>query len=226
MQYRLQITLIVPPDGRRVNPREQRRMKRILFIRHGQTDWNLEMRWQGHLDVPLNEAGAAQARRLADHLCGRPITAVYSSDLGRAQATAAPIAEVLGLPVKLDLRWRELNLGIFQGLTTNEINSQYPDEARLMRQDYLDYVIPKGEARRAMQRRAYAAYLEIVAREPGPEIAVVTHGGTIRAIMLNLFDLDETMKRISVKNTSITTVEVDGKHARLVEAAVTPHLSG
>jgi len=226
MEYRLQLTLIVPPDGRRVNPREQRRMKRILLIRHGQTDWNLEQRWQGHLDVPLNEAGQAQVRRLADHLRERTITAVYSSDLTRAQMTAAQIAEVHGLTVKPDPRWRELNLGVFQGMTTSEINGKYPDEARQMRQDYLGYVIPTGEPRRAMQERAYAAYRDIIAREPGPEIAVITHGGTIRVLLLNLFDIDDAMRRMSVKNTSITTIEVNGDRARLIEAAATPHLLG
>ncbi|MCC6801657.1 MAG: histidine phosphatase family protein [Anaerolineae bacterium] len=199
-------------------------MKRILLIRHGQTDWNLEQRWQGHLDVPLNTAGRDQARRLADYLRERSITAVYSSDLTRAVMTAEPIARSHGLDIKPDPRLRELNLGVFQGLTTSEINSKYPEESRQMSLDYLGYVIPTGEARRAMQDRAYAAYRDIVAAETGPEIAVVTHGGTIRVLLLKLFDVDDMMKRISVKNTSVTTIDADGKGARLVEAAATPHL--
>lgn len=199
-------------------------MKRILLIRHGQTDWNLEQRWQGHLDVPLNTAGREQVRRLADYLRERSITAVYSSDLARAITTAEPIARSHGLDVKPDPRLRELNLGVFQGLTTSEINSKYPEESRQMSLDYLGYVIPTGEARRAMQERAYAAYLDIVAAETGPEIAVVTHGGTIRVLLLKLFDVDDMMKRISVKNTSVTTIDVDGNGALLVEAAATPHL--
>lgn len=199
-------------------------MKRILLIRHGQTDWNLEQRWQGHLDVPLNEAGREQASRLADYLREREITAVYSSDLVRAITTAAPVAKTHGLTVMPDARLRELNLGIFQGLTTTEINSKYPEESRQMRLDYMGYVIPTGEPRRAMQDRAYAAYREIVAHEHGPEVAVVTHGGTIRVLLLKLFDLDDAMKRISVKNTSITAIDVGENGAKLVEAAATPHL--
>jgi broad specificity phosphatase PhoE len=199
-------------------------MKRILLIRHGQTDWNLEGRWQGHLDVPLNDAGLEQARRLADHLRGRPITAVYSSDLVRARVTAAQIAGVFDLAVKTDPRWRELHLGVFQGLTTSEITGKYPDALRQMREDYLDYVIPTGAARRTMQERAYAAYTEVVAREPGPEIAVVSHGGTIRVLLLKLFgETDEIMRR-SMPNTSVSIVETDGAAHRLIEAGSTLHL--
>src|SRR3954469_644487 len=97
-------------------------MKRILLIRHGQTDWNVEGGWQAHLDEPLNATGIKQAQALAEYLRGRAISAIYSSDLLRARVTAEWIAQAIGLPVKEDQRWRELNLGVFQGLTTSEIN--------------------------------------------------------------------------------------------------------
>lgn len=199
-------------------------MKRILLIRHGQTDWNTEGRWQGHSDVPLNDAGRSQARSLAAHLREHPITAVYSSDLVRAHETAARIAEAHGLTVRDDPRWRELHLGVFQGLTTTEINSKYPEEMQRTRDDYLDYVIPTGESRRAMQARAYAAFREIVEREAGPEVVVVTHGGTIRILLLRLFRENADIVRRSVHNTSISTVETDGETYRLVSMAATPHL--
>lgn len=198
-------------------------MKRILLIRHGQTDWNVEGRWQGQLQVPLNATGLEQAQALANHLLGREISAVYSSDLSRAHVTATRVAEAYQLTVKLDERWRELHLGILQGMLTNEINSQYPDVAVGMRENYLDYPIPQGETRRAMQTRAYEAYLEIIANEAGPEIAIVSHGGTIRALLLKLFG-DGVLQR-SVRNTSISTIETDGETHTLLETAVTPHLA-
>ncbi len=197
-------------------------MKRILLIRHGQTDWNLAGRWQGHLDVALNETGLEQAHALADYLRGRPIRAVYSSDLMRAHATAAIIAEPLKLSVQDDPRWRELNLGVFQGLTTGEISAKYPDESRQFHENYLDYAVPTGETRRAMQARAYAAYREIIAREAGPEIAVVSHGGAIRVLLLKLFG--DAILHQSVHNTSISVIETDGETHRLIDTAVTPHL--
>lgn len=198
-------------------------MKRILLIRHGQTDWNVEGRWQGQLEVPLNDIGLQQAQALADHLPGREISAVYSSDLSRAHVTATRVAEAYRLTVKLDKRWRELHLGVLQGLLTNEINSQYAEVALGMRENYLDYPIPQGETRRAMQDRAYEAYLDIIANEAGPEIAVVSHGGTIRALLMKLFG-DNVLQK-SVRNTSISTIETDGKTHNLLEMAVTPHLT-
>ena len=197
-------------------------MKRILLIRHGQTDWNVEGRWQGHLDPPLNATGIKQAEALAEYLRGRAITAVYSSDLSRARMTAGRIAEALGLTVQEDQRWRELNLGVFQGLTTSEINGKYPEESRQLRENYLDYAAPQGETRRAMQERALAAYEDILAHEAGAETVVVSHGGTIRVVLLKFFG-GEMLHR-SVHNTSISTIETDGTTQRLVEAAVTPHL--
>ncbi len=199
-------------------------MKRILLIRHGQTDWNAERRWQGHLEVPLNEEGRQQAEALANYLGDHPITAVYSSDLSRAQQTAEPLAKRLNLAIVSDTRWRELNLGVFQGLTANEIKAKYSDESRRMREEYLDFVVPQGESRRAMMERAYQAFSEIAAQEAGPEIVVISHGGTIRVLLLKLFDFDDVIMHISVHNTSISVIEMDGDTPRLLETAVTPHL--
>ncbi len=199
-------------------------MKQILLIRHGQTDWNADGRWQGHEDIPLNTNGLEQAQALAFHLKDHPITAIYSSDLQRAQQTAAPLAQTLGLTVKTDPRLRELNLGTYQGMTTSEISSQYPAEAAKMREDYLGFPFPQGESRRMMQMRALEAFREIVANEAAPEVAIVAHGGTIRVLLMALFADNEGVRRQSLYNTSITTIESDGAVLRLLEAAATPHL--
>ncbi len=199
-------------------------MKRILLIRHGQTDWNIEGRWQGYIDIPLNTEGLEQAQALAVYLKDRPITAIYSSDLLRARQTAAPIAKVLGLTVHDDARLRELNLGSYQGLTNAEISSQYPQQAVQMREDYLGFPFPNGESRRMMQQRALAALREIAAEEPGPEIVIITHGGTIRVLLMALFERRDDIRRISLYNTSICTIEMKDERVYLAEAAATPHL--
>ena len=161
---------------------------------------------------------------LADHLSERPINAVYSSDLSRAQATAEIIAAGLGLNVQFDRRLREMNLGAFQGLTIQEIKARYPNEWEAMMLDYMGYVLPKGESRAAMQRRAYEALTEYVERQPDEsEIALVSHGGTIRVLLLKLFS-DDPMGQKSLHNTSITVLETDGSVWRLLDLAVTPHL--
>jgi broad specificity phosphatase PhoE len=197
-------------------------MKRILLIRHGQTDWNVEGRWQGHMDQPLNATGLEQAQALGEYLREKSINAVYSSDLLRARVTAEQIAEMHGLTVKTDARWREQNLGVFQGLTTSEISSKYPEEMRKLRENYLDFAPPEAETRRVMQDRAFAAYSEIITNESGQDIAVVSHGGTIRVLLYKFFG-DEILRR-SVHNTSISIIETDGTTQKLIETAVTPHL--
>jgi 2,3-bisphosphoglycerate-dependent phosphoglycerate mutase len=199
-------------------------IKRILLIRHGQTDWNMEGRWQGTVDIPLNAEGQMQARVLADHLAEWPITAVYSSDLQRAYETACVLAERKGLTVQQDARLRELNLGAFQGLTHAEISARYPAEMVAMREDYMGFVVPDGESRRAMQGRAIEALNEIVAREPDGDIAIVTHGGTIRVILLKLLSDDPSVARMAIGNTSITLLETDGQTWRLLQETATPHL--
>lgn len=200
-------------------------MKRIYLIRHGQTAWNAEGRWQGILDVPLGETGIEQAKLLADALRARPITAIYSSDLSRAFATAEPLAQQKGLSIQTDERWREINFGTFQGLTHDEIRAKYPDEERQLVTNYMDLIMPEGESRRQMQNRAYAAWQHILANEPASEIAILTHGGPIRVLLMKLFpEQVDRMMKVPVPNTSVTIIAVDGDTLRLETLSSTAHL--
>jgi broad specificity phosphatase PhoE len=200
-------------------------IERILLIRHGETDWNMEGRWQGHENVPLNENGKEQARKLAEYLAMHPIGAVYTSDLPRAFTTAQIIAEGLGLEPLSDPRLREWHLGMFQGMTTSEVQQQYAAEWNALRENYLDYVVPKGESRRQMQARAYEAWQEIVNSGTGPEVAVVSHGGTLKMLLLKLFESDApALREVRFDNTSITTLERHADYWRIIGLAATPHL--
>jgi 2,3-bisphosphoglycerate-dependent phosphoglycerate mutase len=102
-------------------------MTSILLARHGETDWNVERRWQGHSDTPLNDTGRAQARALAEELKSEPIDVVYSSDLMRAHETARLVAEPRGLDVTAVRGLRERSFGSVEGMTSNEIFAQDPD---------------------------------------------------------------------------------------------------
>src|SRR5918995_6148846 len=99
---------------------------RIILARHGETDWNLERRWQGHSDRPLNETGLAQAEELAEELAGEPIAAVYSSDLVRAHETARIVAHRLGLDVVAVPGLRERRFGSWEGLQDVEVERRFP----------------------------------------------------------------------------------------------------
>ncbi len=198
---------------------------RILLIRHGQTDWNLNGRWQGQLDVPLNDEGKAQAEALAAFLRDTALTALHSSDLSRARATAQAIANQTGLTLHLDARWREMNLGVFQGLTLPEIQAKYPEAAQAMYDDYLGFVFPDGESRRLMQQRVHQAFTELESAYPsGSTVAVVSHGGAIKVLLMKLFPNDHNMRQIHIHNTSITTLTQNATGWHLTEAAAVRHL--
>ncbi|MBZ0293077.1 MAG: histidine phosphatase family protein [Anaerolineae bacterium] len=197
-------------------------VERVLLIRHGETDWNLERRWQGFEPTSLNANGLEQADTLAQYLRERPIGAVYCSDLPRALQTAAALAQVLGLEPRADIRWREIHVGIFQGLVISEVEQRYPVEIASFRSSDVDFVIPNGESRRMLGKRVYEAFEEVVEQPTGPEIAIVSHGGTIRRLIATLFG--EAADSTFLPNTSITTFARKGAKWTLTGVAETPHL--
>lgn len=147
----------------------------ILFVRHGETDWNLARRVQGHTDRPLNATGLEQAEALAAELADEPLVAAYSSDLLRAYETARILVagRELGVTAIRDLRERDF--GTWEGLTDEQVLSRYP-EARHS---------PWGDAetREEMSRRVIAALHRIAEAHPGGRVLVVGHGGPLRALV-------------------------------------------
>ncbi len=141
-------------------------MTTILLARHGETDWNRDLRFQGHADEPLNDTGRAQAERLAASLRDERLAAVYTSDLRRATETAEIVASALGLTVTADPRLREIDVGSWQGRTRAEVNG--------IRWD--------GESYDDHRARAVAALFGIAAAHPSERVLVVSHGGTLRRV--------------------------------------------
>ena len=134
-------------------------MTTIFVARHGQTDWNAEHRWQGHADPPLNERGRAEAQALAESLASRGIEAIYSSDLARGRETAEIVGARLGLPVVVDARLREVDVGEWSGLTTPEIEQLYPGAMERRREGMTGWTA--GEEMEAMGRRVVEVLLAI-----------------------------------------------------------------
>lgn len=197
--------------------------KRVLIIRHAETAWNVAGRWQGHMDVPLNETGHQQAIALANYLRDEPIQRIYTSDLQRARQTAQHIADRLAIPLIADERLRELNVGVFGGLTKPEIQEKYAHEWAQMQKKPLDYVYPEGEARADMVKRFESALEEITVDIEQP-IAIVTHGGAIANFMRHKFPRQRDLPKIRYKNTSISTLRKEGHHWVVDSVAMTPHL--
>ncbi|MBN2386380.1 MAG: histidine phosphatase family protein [Anaerolineales bacterium] len=151
-------------------------MTHLFLIRHGETDWNVEGRWQGQADVPLNARGRAQAARMAETLRGLDLQAIYASDLVRARETAEALAAVHGLEVRLDARLREIHQGEWQGLLVGEIEARYAARFHERRRDPLNVAPPGGETVAGVQARVVAFLQEVVARHPGQTLAIVAHG--------------------------------------------------
>ncbi len=180
----------------------------ILLIRHGETDWNAEGRWQGQIDMPLNEVGRQQARLLARRLQAWPISAIYHSDLKRAAETAAIIAEHLDLEPVADQMWRERHGGAFEGLTQVEIEERHPQSWARLQQGIID--LPGGETPDVLRSRVQAAFDTLLERHAGETVAVVSHGGTLRAVIgyvLNLPPAEDTRVRLG-GNTGLSIVTV------------------
>ncbi len=155
-------------------------MTELLLVRHGETDWNAERRWQGHADPPLNEQGRTQARELADRLAGERVDAVYASDLRRARETAEIVAERLGAEVHSLPELREIDVGNWSGLTTAEIGERFPGALERMKEH--GYGWRDGETPPQLAERVLGAVRRIAAEHPAGRVLVVGHGGTIRAI--------------------------------------------
>jgi broad specificity phosphatase PhoE len=143
----------------------------ILLARHGETDWNRDGRWQGWADPPLNEAGRAQARELAEQLRSTPFDAVYSSDLRRAHETAEIVAAPHEVPVIIERGLREIDVGSWSGLTRTQIEERFPDGSR-----------PDGETREQHLARVLATVERIAREHAGSRLLIVSHGGTMRAL--------------------------------------------
>ncbi len=176
----------------------------ILLVRHGETDWNLERRVQGHSDRPLNETGVVQARALVEELAGERIDAVYSSDLLRALDTAGGVAASRGLePVALP-ELREKNFGTWEGLTDTEIRERYPQAL----------TGPWGDEETAeeLAERVLAALRKIAAEHPGGRVLVVTHGGPVRAVLRHCEVEDGP-----VRNCQVARIAVEGGTLRSVD---------
>ncbi|NUZ04860.1 histidine phosphatase family protein [Piscinibacter koreensis] len=154
-------------------------LTRVIAIRHGETAWNADARMQGHLDIPLNETGRWQARRLAAVLADAGIDVIYTSDLSRARETAEIVAAAAGCPLRVDAALRERCFGVFEGHAFREIEARWPDDAaRWLRRD-TDFAPSGAETLVDFCARTTGAATRIAAAHAGQTIAIVAHGGVL-----------------------------------------------
>jgi broad specificity phosphatase PhoE len=179
----------------------------MVLIRHGETDWNRDRRIQGQTDIELSERGREQARLLALRLEREPIQAIYSSDLLRASRTAEPIAAALELPVHTSPLLREVSFGAWEGLTASEVEAGWPVEYAAWREDSVRHRAPDGERIEELQLRAMRCATEILTAHPGQTVAVVAHGGSVKAILCGVMGFSLSLwRRLRLDNTSISRI--------------------
>lgn len=199
---------------------------KLLLVRHGESLGNLKRQWQGWMDVPLTDLGQDQARRLTERLFrwslenSVPISAVYSSTLARAFQTASILADSWSVPLVLDSRLRERDIGVLQGLTWSDVEQRYPDVAQRIRQRWTVPALPDGETTDQLTERVGRAIDEIVVRTNGTgngkAVVVVSHGGSINAYLNRLVGRTHEMPFIfRLGNTSLSIVELENGRPRI-----------
>jgi broad specificity phosphatase PhoE len=158
-------------------------MAEIWLVRHGQTDWNLEGRLQGQLDVPLNETGLEQVRQFAATLQGKKFSALYASDLMRARQTAECVSHAVNLPIKFDKRLREISQGQFEGMLFSEVMLKFEDALADRSRNPVHSRLPGGESVAELAARFTECINEIACIKTDAPVLVVAHGLAISTIL-------------------------------------------
>jgi probable phosphoglycerate mutase len=182
----------------------------LYCVRHGETDWNRERRWQGHSDRDLNAEGRGHADAAAEALAGVPFASIISSDLRRSLDTAAPLAARTGLPVRREPGLREVDVGSWAGLTREQAFVRDPGASARHAAGETGWT--DGETYERMTARAAAAARAIAdAHAPGDRVAVFTHGGVIRGLAAHVLGVDAARARLhlrAVAHVSLTVIRV------------------
>jgi 2,3-bisphosphoglycerate-dependent phosphoglycerate mutase len=164
-------------------------MTQLWLIRHGQTAWNLEGRYQGQADPPLNATGWAQAKSLVARLAGVDFQAIYSSDLQRAHDTAAILAESRGMPVHIHTGLREVRLGAWEGMLAGDIQARFADAWLERQRDPLNARPPGGESLSDVAGRVWDAVNEITRMHRKGPLLLVSHGLALAVVTCRAKDV-------------------------------------
>jgi broad specificity phosphatase PhoE len=201
---------------------------RLLLIRHGETDWNATLKYQGHADIPLNEQGREQAHKVGARLARYGATALYTSDILRAAETAAIVGEMTNLQPRPMPNLREIDVGQWEGLTPEELYRRFPEHMAAFDRDPARTVRLGGESYAQLQERALVALNEIHAAHPGDAVVLaVSHGGTIRALLCHIIGLDlGRFGRLWLDNGSLTELRHGAHGWRLVRLNDAAHMEG
>jgi len=199
----------------------------VTLIRHGETEWNLSGRWQGHADSPLSERGVAQAEALGKRMKSDDFDFFYSSDLGRAMHTSRLVGGPSGWEVIPREDLRERDLGVLEALTTEEMLESEAEIYRSFRNDGPEYVPPGGESFKQFCDRCSKAVEAIALAHEGAKIGIVTHGGVLGALFRYVLNVPlEKERNFVLLNCSLNRIEKKDNIWNLVSWGDIAHLEG
>ena len=196
----------------------------LILIRHGETLWNTQLRMQGSLDSDLTPKGESQIKALGEWMKEVPFDYLYCSDTPRAHKTAEAIRKFTGHNLNFDKRLREKNLGVFEGLTSEEARERYPETFQQFKTAGASYVIDQGESTQQLLERSLDAIEEIRDRHPQKVAVVVTHGGVVRVLMKHVLGIPlDAPTQFLIGNTGIFRLVWREKWL-VAEMGAEPHL--
>ena len=202
-------------------------MTELILIRHGETDWNVQGRFQGQIDVPLNAVGQRQAAAMAERLAQERVDVFYCSDLLRTRQTAAPASARLVLAAAPDAGLREQHFGVLEGLSFDEVRARHPELLAAWLRHDPDYALPEGESVRAFHARVVGALRALARRHAGGRLAVVTHGGVLDMIFRTAHALPLVGPRTCpIPNAGLNHLRLRGGQFEIVRWADDAHLTG
>jgi len=201
-------------------------MLHLLLVRHGETEWNVQRRYQGQSDIPLSELGVRQAEFIAKRLAGQTIDAIYASDLERAWETASIIANQCNLEVFSEPRLRELKFGILEGLTFEEAEEQYPEMIAAWLEDFNN--TPEGaETIDLFNTRVVSLLDDLRGKHDEQVVLLVGHGGSLSETLRILLGLSREKRwYLEMENASLSEVSIAEDYVSIRRMNDTCHLAG
>jgi len=200
-------------------------MLHLMLVRHGETEWNVQRRYQGQSDVPLSEIGKRQAESIAGRLASQEIDAIYASDLKRAWQTAQVIAAQNGLDVISEPRLRELKFGILEGLTFEEAEEKYPEMITAWLDDF-NNTPDRAETIDMFNARIVSLLDDLKVKHDEQVVLLVGHGGSLSEILRVVLGLSpEKRWYIQMENASLSEVLIADDYVALNRLNDTCHLA-
>jgi broad specificity phosphatase PhoE len=202
-------------------------MTRIYLVRHGQTEWNRELRFRGRADIPLDENGRKQAGVLADALTDNGISAIYTSPLKRSIETARPVAAVFDLKIITMQGFIDINYGEWEGLAYDEVRQRYADLYREWEERPDSVRFPHGESLEEVKRRSFSAFMEVVEKNSGGSILIIPHRVINKVLLCGILGLsNDHFWNIRQDTGCINEIEYSDSRFVLVSMNDTCHLRG